>query len=121
LFRFHHSTAFNTLKRGEYLSNDRDAQALVMREINSGSVLRKYLRLNKDTNMREYAEDEFSLYGTNMEFHLKVDSETKAYLVLVSARRPMSSADFDRNRDESWPHPFEFKIGRHPVPRRGAS
>jgi superfamily I DNA and/or RNA helicase/serine/threonine protein kinase len=118
-FVFITPTAFNTLKRGEYLSNDRDAQALVLREINSGSVLRKYLRLNRDTNMREYAEDEFSLYGTNMEFHLKVDSETKAYLVLVSARRPISSVDFDRNREEAWPHPFEFKVGRHPVPEEG--
>jgi len=118
-FVFITPTAFSTLKRSEYLSNDRDAQALVLREINSGSVLRKFLRLNRDTGIREYAEDEFSLYGTNMEFHLKVDSETKAYLVLVSARRPASSADFDRNRDESWPHPFDFKVGRHPVPEEG--
>ena len=41
------------------------------------------------------------------------------YLVLVSGRRPSSSFDFDRNREESWPHPFEFKIGRHPVTEEG--
>ena len=118
-FLFVTPSALNNLKKSEYLSSDRDVQALVLREINSGSVIRKYLRLNKETGIREYADDEFSLYGTNMEFHLKVDSETKAYLVLVAGRRPTSSFDFDRNREESWPHPFEFKIGRHPVSEEG--
>ena len=112
-------TALNNLKKNEYLSNDRDAQALVAREINSGSAIRKYVRLNKETGNREYAEDEFSLYGTNMEFHLAVDRDTKTHLVLLSVRRPTSSADFDRNREESWPHPFEFKFGRHPVHEEG--
>jgi superfamily I DNA and/or RNA helicase/serine/threonine protein kinase len=113
------NTALINLKKNEYLSTDRDAQALVLREINSGSVIRNYIRLNKETNMREYAPDEYSLYGTNLEFHLKVDSESRAQLVLMSARRPPSSVDMDRNREDSWPHPFDFKLGRHPVPAEG--
>lgn len=112
-------TALVGLKRNEYLSNDRDAQALVLREINSGSTLRKFARLNKQTGIRELPEGEYSLCGSNMGFHVAIDRDSKAHLVLINAWRPTSLADFDRNRDEAWVHPFEFKLGRHPVPSEG--
>lgn len=107
------------IKRNEYLSNDRDAQALVLREINSGSTFRKHVRLNKETGIREFPEGEYSLFGNNMGFHVAVDRDSKAHLVILTAWRPTSSADFDRSRDEAWAHPFEFKLGRHPIPSEG--
>ncbi|MCX6848107.1 MAG: AAA domain-containing protein [Verrucomicrobia bacterium] len=113
------NTALNGLKKTEYLEHERDAQSLVVRELNAGSVLKKFERLNKDTGHREYAEGEYSLCGSNIEFHAAVDRETSAHLVILSARRPASSADLDRNREEGWSHPFEFKFGNHPVPREG--
>lgn len=113
------TNALAGLKKNDYLSTDRDAQALVLREINGGSTLRKFVRLNKDNGMREYPDGEYLLSGVNMEFHVAVDRNSKAELVVISARRPSSSIDLDKNREEGWPHPFEFKIGKHPVPSEG--
>jgi serine/threonine protein kinase len=113
------SNAIVGLKRNEYLSSDRDAQALVLREINSGSTLRRFARINRDTGLRELPEGEYSLFGNNMEFHVAIDRDSKAHLVLLSARRPTSSAEFDRNRDQAWTHLFDFKLGRHPIPAEG--
>ncbi|HTB82739.1 MAG TPA: AAA domain-containing protein [Candidatus Sulfotelmatobacter sp.] len=107
------------LKRNEYLSSDRDAQALVLREVNAGSTLRKFVRLNRETGIRETPQGEYSLFGNNMIFHVAIDRDSQSHLVLLSAWRPTSSADFDRSRDEAWVHPFEFKLGRHPVPSEG--
>ena len=113
------TNALNGLKKTEYLAQERDAQTLVVRELNSGSVIRQFVRLNKETGQREYVDGEYSLCGANIEFHAVVDRETSAQLVILSARRPASSADLDRNREEGWAHPFEFKCGKHPVPREG--
>lgn len=113
------SNALNGLKKSEYLEHERDAQTLVVRELSEGSVIRQFERLNKETGQRGPAEGEYSLCGANIEFHAVVESETGAYLVIVSARRPASSADLDRNREEGWAHPFEFKCGKHPAPREG--
>ena len=113
------TNALAGLKKNDYLSTDRDAQALVLREVNGGSTLRKFVRLNKDTGMREYPEGEYFLSGANMEFHIAVERSARAELVVISARRPLSSTDLDKNREEGWAHPFEFKIGNHPVPAEG--
>jgi hypothetical protein len=113
------ANAITGIKRNDYLSTDRDAQALVLREVNGGSYLRRYVRLNKDTGVREYPENEYFLSGPNMEFHVAVDRSSKAEIVVVSARRPASSGDLDNSREEGWPHPFEFRIGKHPVPSEG--
>jgi serine/threonine protein kinase len=111
--------ALNGLKKNEYLEHERDAQTLVVRELSSGSIIRQFVRLNKETGQRESVDGEYSLYGANIEFHAVVESTTGSYLVILSARRPISSAELDRNREEGWAHPFEFKFGKHPVPREG--
>jgi serine/threonine protein kinase len=112
-------TALAGLKRSEYLAHEKDAQGLVIRELNSGSVIRKFVRLNKETGHREFADGEFYLCGENIEFHLTVDRESRAYLVILSARKPPSSADLDRSREDGWQHPFEFKYGKHPIAKEG--
>jgi serine/threonine protein kinase len=111
--------ALSGLRKNEYVSQDRDAEALVLREINANSTLRPFFRLNRDTGKRELAEGEYSLCGENIEFHITTDRESSAFLVVLSARRPSSSTDLDRGREEGWAHPFEFKIGKHPVPLEG--
>ncbi len=111
--------ALNGLKNTEYLAHERDAQTLVIRELASGSVIKKHVRVNKETGHREYVDGEYKLSGANMEFHAVVDRESSAHLVILSAWRPSSSADLDRSREEGWPHPFEFKAGKHPVLREG--
>jgi superfamily I DNA and/or RNA helicase/serine/threonine protein kinase len=113
------ANAINGLKKNDYLTTDRDAQALVLRETNAGSFLRKFVRLSKETGDREYPQDQYFLSGTNMEFHVAVDWTSKSEFVVISARRPPSSADLDKNREEGWAHPFEFRIGTHPVPSEG--
>jgi serine/threonine protein kinase len=113
------NNALNGLKKTEYLTHERDAQSLVVRELNSGSVIKKHVRLNKETGQREYVDGEYSICGSNIEFHAAVDGETSSYLVVLSSRRPTSSADLDRNREDGWAHPFEFRFGKHPVPRDG--
>ena len=94
-------------------------QTLVVRELSVGSVIREHVRLNKETGHREYVEGEYKLSGANMEFHAAADRDSGAHFVILSAWRPSSSADLDRSREEGWQHPFEFKAGRHPVPREG--
>ena len=111
--------ALNGLKKTEYLAHERDAQTLVVRELNVGSVIKKHVRLNKETGHCEYVDGEYKLSGANMEFHAAVDRETTANLVILSAWRPSSSADLDRSREEGWYHPFEFKAGKHPVIHEG--
>lgn len=113
------SNALNGLKKSEYLANERDAQALLIRELNAGSVIKKHVRINKDTGHREFVEGEYDLCGANIEFHAAVDRQSGAYFAILSARKPSSSADLDRSREEGWLHPFEFKYGQHPAPRDG--
>lgn len=112
-------TALAGLKRSEYLAQEKDAQGLVLRELNSGSVIRKFVRVNKETGHREFAEGEFSLCGENIEFHAAVDRESRTHLVILSARKPASSSDLDRSREDGWLHPFEFKYGKHPLVKEG--
>jgi AAA domain/Protein kinase domain len=111
--------ALQGLKKTEYLAHERDAQTLVVRELNAGSVIRRFVRINQDTGVREYVDGEYAICGSNIEFHMVVDRESGAHLVILSARRPHSSVDLDRIREEGWPHPFEFKFGNHPVLREG--
>lgn len=68
---------------------------------------------------REYIEGEFSICGPNIEFHGAVDRDSAAHLAILSARRPTSSVDLDRLREDGWRHPFEFKLGKHPIPKEG--
>ena len=64
-------------------------------------------------------EGEYSICGSNIEFHAVVDRDSGAHLAILSARRPTSSVDLDRIREEGWRHPFEFRFGKHPVPKEG--
>ena len=111
--------AITSLKRNEYISTDRDVEALVLREINAGSTIRRKTQINKETGVPEFTERDYWLYGQSMEFHVAVDKDSESYLVLLSTRRPTSSTDFDRNREEGWPHNLEFRLGRHPAPDQG--
>ena len=46
--------ALNGLKKTEYIADERDVQTLVVRELSAGSVIRKHVRVNKETGHREY-------------------------------------------------------------------
>ena len=111
--------ALQALKKSEYLNHDRDAEALVVRELNADSFIRRFTRVNQDTGEREYVDREYSICGSNIEFHAAVDRDSGAHLAILSARRPSSSFDLDRIREDAWRHPFEFKFGKHPVPKEG--
>jgi serine/threonine protein kinase len=111
--------ALQGLKKTEYLAQEPDAHALVVRELNDDSVIRNFARINQETGERENVENEYLLCGSNIEFHAAVDRDTGSHLAILSARRPNSSVDLDRIREEGWHHPFEFRPGKHPIISQG--
>lgn len=94
--------------KNELQASEAEIQKIILEDLNTACGISRYRNRNSNFPEEEFREGHYSIFGVNYKYHVAVGQE---YLDIINANT-LSSALLERNREQAWIPPYEFKFGR---------